>query len=191
MSVVWIIFYDQEDPMKYILFTIAVLLASCATQQTQTPVEYDSVDAAIINGVLKKDDKNYNSHVILINFNNRSSIDFAIKSAPVFMQAVKKYFLVADTSAARKLLTNNIPSIDTSVRDEASPHIRFIKDSSTVNPHPANGQPVIDVFFKLVTKEGDKCIVFVHWIDGGAETALLERRDGKWKVSSIQTEFFE
>jgi hypothetical protein len=181
----------KKKQMKYILL-VSVLFFMCCIEEKKAPTFYDSLDTAIMDSVLAKGRKNSN---ILMYPTHKNSVYFVLQSTPVFMQLIKTHFHVADTSSLKKLLLNSVP-LDTTVRTKVSPHIIFVQETSSTEKmqmlrNGRNGESVIDVFYKLVTKDGGKCIVLIHWVDNGAETAVLEKKDGKWRVVSVQTEFLE
>jgi hypothetical protein len=175
--------------MKYpIIITLTILLGCTDKNPTES---YDSLSSAIIHGILTKDLRN--SPVLVKSKNNPDNIGYILRSSDQFMQTIRIEFGVSDTAEIRKMLENS-SFIDTTEKTNAN--ISYISeiapgDSSRMSALSVNGVFLIDEFFMLPTKDGNKCIVYLHRVKGGSEVAVLEKKNNKWQITSTQTEFLE
>jgi hypothetical protein len=171
--------------MKTFSLIALLFLFGCSDKSKYWPNDYNSLNAAVIDGLFTYD-RRIKSLVIQI-VNEERKRNFDIKSAPVFQQAIKTVFNISDTSAIRELIVSS-PSLDTTVKI-ATVNVKYenrIPDS-TIKNRVLTDLTIIGFFLLLPTKDGKKCVVYYE-TRGGIEVAVLKKKNNKWYIASFQTE---
>ncbi|NCI49652.1 hypothetical protein GWC95_06950 [Sediminibacterium roseum] len=177
--------------MKHFILIALLFLFGCS-DGNKDQASYDSLSSAIIKGLLTKDSRN---HPVFIHTSiDQTHIDDVLKFSPEFIKLVKNEFNLPDTISVRKLLGKSA-FLDTS--EKAASNVRYVnhvltaRDSLEIREQSLTGASIIDFLIMLTTKDGNKCLVYFHKLKQGAERALLEKDKGKWKITSLEREFWE
>jgi hypothetical protein len=176
--------------MKPVIWVALLFLAGCKAPAPS----YDSLSAAIIDGVITKGRWGYGT-IWVYTTNSELSMRFPLPVNSTVFQFMKTTFGIYDIALIRNQLKDG-SFLDTTVRSTVA-NIRYVKslsaggDSSSRYRRALHGEPVIDHLILLLNKYGNKCIVSIHRVGQGGEFALLERINNRWQVISVQTEYYE
>jgi hypothetical protein len=179
--------------MKTLILILILISNSSSYPERKDVIPETSLNQVIIDEVLTKHRKN--QPILFYTTNSNESADYIVKfRPPLLWQLIQSTFDVTDTAQVRKLLANSL--FMDKVAFAKSGNIRFANrdyekgGSSGILPRKG-GESVIDCFYLLSNNDRNKCVIYVHWIDEGSEVALLEKKNGLWKVTSLQTETLE
>jgi hypothetical protein len=178
--------------MKTFTLIALLFLFGCSGEKKDQGASYDSLSAAIIDGFLTKN--NWHRKTFILATNDKKSLYPGVKPSSVFNKTVRTFFTISD-SAALKTLLENSSFLDTTAKIAAS-NVRY------VTRMPPEGYDwgmldderilkdllVVNFFVMLISKDGNTCVVYAHKIREGAETAVLEKNNNIWHISSIKRE---
>lgn len=178
--------------MKYLIILILILNASTLFAQRRSTLHDTTLTRAIIRDVFVGE-RSAQDFLIYTTI-SRKNTDYIIRSKPSGLwQYIKEAFKISDNEIIRTLLLNGY-LLDTALKPMPA-NITFpesIADKTkSVQGSRLWTRRVVDNIYILYHRNDQKCIVYFHIPGAGTKVALLEKKDGTWKVSKSQMDYIE